>query len=117
MTKDWEFDAISSALAPMSPSVACRNASLRATIGPAKREGGAHAEREHPRDPEIAGPLARRAGHKAGRGVADGFKMAVDFEADGTFGMTRAPRMDALSESRFAISTVPPHAAMVSDAM
>ena len=49
--------------------------------------------------------------------MADGFKMAVDFEADGTFGMTRAPRMDALSESRFAISTVPPHAAMVSDAM
>ena len=28
----------------MSLSVACRNASLRATIGPAKREGGAHAE-------------------------------------------------------------------------
>ena len=28
----------------MSLSVACRNASLRATIGSAKREGGAHAE-------------------------------------------------------------------------
>ena len=28
----------------MSLSVACRNASLRATIGPAKREGGVHAE-------------------------------------------------------------------------
>ncbi len=28
----------------MSLSVACRNASLRATIGSAKMEGGAHAE-------------------------------------------------------------------------
>ena len=41
MTKDWEFDAISSAFAPMSLSVACRNASLRATIGPGPSEGSA----------------------------------------------------------------------------
>lgn len=41
MTKDWEFDAISSAFAPMPLSVACRNASLRATIGPGPSEGSA----------------------------------------------------------------------------
>lgn len=37
MTRDWEFDAVSSAFAPMSLSVACRNASLRATIGSVER--------------------------------------------------------------------------------
>ena len=42
--ESWELDAISSAFAPISLSVACRNASLRATIGSAKREGGVHAE-------------------------------------------------------------------------